>query len=234
MRESIAVALKSFAHIDSDNIVDALRQLELRGIKVDRCTNYDDLLNFVDERKGTASRFRSGEFATSVNEIPNFEKFFSQAARYLRQVKFVIRDEVVAGGKAEPLLIDTSVIEMIGPVVFTLGEKYESPEFRLRISNSTDISIDEFVQNNMPDHSAQIELRGPSEWTLNEVKRRLHEFGFKHIAIRIKRIGPSRWERATHTAHLLKGEMFSVPNFATLLRTVIAGLVGFLLRHFTM
>ena len=127
-------------HIDSDNIVDAFRQLELRGIKVDRCSNYDDFrrLNFVDERKGTASRFRSGEFATSVNEIPNFEKFFSQAARYLRQVKFVIRDEVVAGGKAEPLLIDTSVIEMkrFGPARcnFTLSERSTSiPEFRFEV-----------------------------------------------------------------------------------------------------
>ena len=231
VEDRIALALMGYKGINQNNIVDAIRQLELRDVRVDRCTTYDDVLNFKDLREGTDTKYWAGKFNRSPNTIPNFKKFHSQASKYLRQVTFAIPDAEHTGRKGKPRCIEATLAKTQRRLAYRLEENYDPPAFGFELPNSGFINLDDFLSKNVPDRSAAIGLRGNSEWSLNDLRKRLKATGCNEVKIDHCPVMPTRYQKISYVVQQLGREVFTVSNIANFIWGIAGLVVGLFIRQ---
>ena len=234
MEDRIALALVDFKGINQNNIVDAIRQLELRDVKVDRCSTYDDVLSFRDLGEGTDTRYKAGKFNWSPNAIPNFMEFHTQASKYLRRVTLVMPSAEHSGRKTKTQLIEATLAKTDSRLVFTLGEHYDPPAFGFELPSGGFLSLDDFLSENVADRSMAIALQGPSEWTLNELRQRLQIAGCNTIAIGHTPVRPTLHQKASNFARQLGSEIFTLSNISNFFWGIAGLVTGFIFRQLTL
>ena len=234
LQDIIAEELKDYKQVNQENILRLIQNIGLRGYAVDRDKS-GPTLYFDNTRTGKQVALSSLHLNRLIPRMPKIRQFHEECNTYLKQVRITILDAARTVKSSQTKLDGLTVEQFLRQSVLPRAQNTDNPRFCFEHQADGKESIQVFsgshgFATHVFDRSAKIELRGPSEWTLNQVRASLGDYGFDCVIVEHRPIRPGYFQRLAFASNRLWGEIVTLSNIAKLILLVVGSIATLLVQ----